>query len=260
MPETPVPAVTRTRLVTDLHALGLGCGDRVLVHSSLSAIGYVEGGPGTVVQALLDVLGPSGTLVMPSFQKGSEHVLTRQGARFDVRTSPSEMGAISEAFRKWPGVTRSLSPTHCLAGLGPDAATLLAGHEKCLVSVGHGSPFERLIGAGGRILLLGVGHGSDTTLHYVENTGGAPTVCRECFGATVVAPDGREIVVPTHPHMPGLKRCYERVEDILLAAGVQHNGPVGKATARLVDASGMNALLRDRLRHDPLFLIEVFNP
>lgn len=260
MPDTASPPVTRERLVADLRALGLADGDRVLVHSSLSSIGYVEGGPETVIQALLAVLGPAGTLVAPSFQKGSEHVLTRQGVRFDVRTSPSEMGAISEALRTWPGAVRSLSPTHCLAALGAGAAELLAGHEGCRVSVGHGSPFERLVQGGGRILLLGVGHGSNTTLHYVENTGGAPTVCRESFDAVVIDRDGREIVVPTHPHMPGLKRRYERAEEVLLAAGAQRTGVVGKATARLVDAGRMDALLRDRLRQDPLFLIEVFTP
>jgi aminoglycoside 3-N-acetyltransferase len=253
-------SVNRSRIVADLAALGLRPGDRLLVHASLSSLGVVEGGAHTVIEALLDVLGPAGTLVMPSFQKGSEHVLTRQGVVFDVRTSPSEMGAISEAFRQRPGVCRSLSPTHCLAACGPDAASLLQGHETCPVSAGRGSPFERLVQCGGRILLLGVTHGSDTTLHYVENTGGAPTVCRECFQPVVIAGDGRQIVVPTYPHMPGLRRRYERVEALLLAAGAQTNGPVGQATARLVEAGHLDALVREELRRDPLYLIEVFTP
>jgi aminoglycoside 3-N-acetyltransferase len=252
--------VSRQRIVADLRALGLSPGDRVLLHSSLSSLGFVEGGPEAVIAALLDLLGPEGTLVMPSFQMGSEHVLLRQGVRFDVRTSPSEMGAITEAFRKRPDTVRSLSPTHCLAAVGRDAAGLLAGHERCSVSAGRGTPFERLVQDCGRILLLGVTHASDTTLHYIENTGGAPTVCRECFQPVVVNPAGSERVVPTFPHMPGLKRRYERVEALLVEAGAQRNGPVGQATARLVDAGRMDELVRAELRRDPLYLIEVFTP
>ena len=252
--------ITRTDLASDLRALGLRAGDVLLVHSSLSAIGFVEGGAKTVVEAILEAIGPDGTLVAPTFQKGSEHVLVRTGVRFDVRTAPSEMGAISEAVRRWPGAVRSLSPTHSLAAVGPGAAALLAGHEQCRVSVGHGSPFERLVQGGGRILLLGVGHGSNTTLHCVENTGGAPTVCRECFEPVVIDADGREHVVPTHPHMPGLKRRYERADEVLSAAGAQRQGRIGKALARLVEAGPMADCLNERLRHDPLFLIEVFNP
>ncbi len=254
------PVVTREQIAAGLRALGLNAGDRVLLHSSLSSLGFVDGGPDAVIEALLDVLGPEGTLLMPSFQKGSEHVLLRQGVRFDVRTSPSEMGAVTEAFRCRPGVRRSLSPTHCLAGFGRDAAALLEGHERCTVSCGRGSPFERLVQRQGRVLLLGVTHASDTTLHYVENTGGAPTVCRECFHPVVVDTDGREHTVPTFPHMPGLRRRYERVEGLLLAAGAQRNGPVGQAAVRLVDAARMDALVREELRRDPLYLIEVFTP
>ena len=260
MASVVVPAVSRARLVADLGALGLRPGDRLLVHSSLSSLGFVEGGPDAVIEALLELLGPAGTLVMPSFQKGSEHVLTRQGVVFDVRTAPSEMGAISEAFRRRPGVRRSLSPTHCLAACGQDAAALLQGHETCTVSAGRGSPFERLVQSDGKILLLGVTHSSDTTLHYLENTGGAPTVCRECFRPVVIAGDGREIIVPTFPHLPGLRRRYERVETLLLEAGAQTNGPVGQATARLVEAGPMDALVRGQLQRDPLYLIEVFTP
>jgi len=256
----PRPALTREAIAADLGALGLRCGDCLLVHSSLSSLGFVEGGPETVISALLDVLGPEGTLVLPSFQKGSEHVLVRQGVRFDVRSSPSEMGAISEAFRRRPGVVRSLSPTHCLAALGRNAQALLAGHANCTVSAGRGSPFERLVQGGGRILLLGVTHASDTTLHYIENTGGAPTVCRERFSPVVIDTQGAESIVPTFPHMPGLRRRYERVEELLLTAGAQRHGRVGQATARLVQAGAMDALVRAELRRDPLYLIEVYTP
>jgi len=252
--------VTKARIADGLAQLGLQPGDTVLVHSSLSSLGRVDGGPDAVIDALLDVLGPEGTLLMPSFQSGSEHALVRSGCVFDLRTSPSELGVITEVFRRRPGVLRSISPTHCIAAAGRWAQTLLDGHQFCNVSVGHGSPYQKLVAAGGKILLLGVTHAADTTLHFVENTNGAPTVCRELHRPMAIDLDGRCWVVPTHPHVPGVKRRYPRVEDDLLAAGIQTNGTVGQALCRLVEAGPMADLIGRKIQNDPLYLIEVFCP
>ncbi len=256
----PEKGLTQTLIADDLRQMGLAAGDCALVHSSMKALGTVDGGPVTVLAALREVLGAAGTLLFPSFQKGSEHVLLRNGCVFDVRHSPTEQGLLPETFRKQPGVMRSLSPTHCLAGWGRRAAEILEGHERCVVSVGKASPFDKMIAANGKILLLGVGHAADTTLHYVENVNGAPTVCREQFAPKVIDLCGREHVVPTYPHLPGLRRAYERVEKLLLEHGAQRNGSVGAATTRLVDAALMARLVGAEIRRDPLFLIEVFNP
>jgi len=257
-PETPV--ITRARIAADLEKLGLQRGGLALVHSSLKSLGRVDGGPETVIDALLDVLGPEGLLVFPSFQKGGEHKLLREGVVFDVRSTPTGQGFLPETFRQRPCVIRSLSPTHCLAACGPGAEEFLAGHEKCTVSVGHGTPFDKFVERGGKILLLGVTHACNTMLHYVENTGGAPTVSRELFTPTVIDAAGQTHTVPTYPHMPGLRRNYERVEPELMAAGAQINGMVGQAVARLVDARAMAQHLGAKLCADPLYLIDVFNP
>jgi aminoglycoside 3-N-acetyltransferase len=254
MPET----VNKNDLVRDLRNLGLSTADTVLVHSSLSSLGHVEGGPEAVIDALLEVLGPQGTLLMPSFQQGGEHVLLRQGCTFDLRTSPSELGIITETFRRRPGVIRSLSPTHCTAGIGPRGEKLLADHQSCLVSVGRGSPYDKLVRVGGRILLLGVTHAANTTLHLLENTNGAPTVCRELFSPAVIDMSGKQWTVPTHPHMPGLKRRYERIEEDFPAAPFQHTGLVGRATARLINAQLMAEVIGNKIRENPLYLCEPF--
>jgi len=255
-----IPAVTRKRIADDLRTLGLARGNVVLMHSSLSALVRVEGGPGTVLDALLDVITPEGTLLLPSFQNGGEYDLLQKGCSFDVRSSPAELGIITETFRLRPGVIRSLSPTHCLAGIGRDAETILADHQRCSVSAGRGSPFEKFIAHNGKIILLGVTHGSNTTLHYVENISGAPTISQQLFKPVVIDRDGHSHVVPTYPHMPGLQRKYARVEDVLLAAGIQRNGNVGPAMTRLVDAPRMVDLIGQKVRQDPLYLIEVFTP
>ncbi len=252
--------VNREEIVHGLRGLGLASGDVVLMHSSLSSLGQVDGGAQTVIEALLEVLGPEGTLLMPSFQGGGEHDLLRRGCVFDLRTSPSELGLITETFRLLPNVIRSISPTHCTAGCGKRAAEILDGHQYCNVSVGHGSPYEKLVRAEGKILLLGVTHASNTTLHLVENTHGAPTICREKFNPLVIDAGGRCWTVPMHSHMPGLKRRYPRVEDELVGAGIQKNGLVGQATCRLVQAGPMAQAIGRRIRENPLYLCEVFTP
>ena len=130
--------VTRQNIVTALKKLGLKQNDIVLVHGSLSRIGLVDGGADAVIDALLEVVGGNGTLLMPSFQSGSEFFLAQSKCVFDIRNSPSELGIISETFRKRPGVIRSLSPTHCTAGIGPEHGPFLktmnsAGYQPGMV-------------------------------------------------------------------------------------------------------------------------------
>jgi len=135
-PESPARALKRTvklglRLVTkgwyteqrlrrDLEALGVRSGRVLLVHSSLSSLGVVSGGAATVIDALRALLGPEGTLVMPS------HTWDRPGRgdfAFDIGKTPSCVGAISEKFRTMPGAIRSLHPTHSVVALGPKAGS-----------------------------------------------------------------------------------------------------------------------------------------
>lgn len=251
--------ITQEHLVKDFQKLGIAVGDLLLVHASLSRIGQVDGGAQTVVDALLSAVGEQGTLLMSTFQAGSEFELLSAGLCFDVRETPSELGAITECFRKMPDAQRSLSPTYAVSGIGPRAAELLAGHEQCTVSTGHASPFEKLGEHGGKILLLGVDHSANTTLHYVENTNGAPTVSSKLFSAQVRNEQGEALTVKMFSHMPpGMQRQYPRAEALLLAAGIQRNGLIGAAESRLIDAGPMIQLLAAKVRDNPLFFIEAF--
>ncbi|MFH1969089.1 MAG: AAC(3) family N-acetyltransferase [Verrucomicrobiota bacterium] len=251
-------ALNKSDIINGLRQMGLKAGDIALVHSSLKSLGQVEGGADTVIDALLETLTSDGTLLMPSFQSGSEFYLVNRGCRFDVKNTPSECGIITEVFRRRPGVLRSLSPTHCTAACGRLAEKILAGHERCKISVGFGSPYHRLVEMDGKILLLGVTHGSNTTLHFVENTNGAPTICRQEYNPVVVDENGVELTILTFPHMPGLPRDYLKAEPLLLRAGVQANARIGMAEARLIQAGAMAALLGEKIRERPLFLIKPF--
>ena len=246
------------KLVSDLRNMGICAGDILLVHSGFRTINAEN--PLQVVEVLQSAVGSEGTLIMPSFPGGSEFMLAQAGTVVDIRNRPSDCGVITETFRKLPGVKRSLSPGHCMAAWGKRATEILAGHEKCRVSAGKGSPFEKIINAHGKILLIGTDHNHDTTLHYVENVHGAPTVCAREFYPSVIDENGSRILVPTFPHMPGLLRDYGKVEDILLQADIQQNCKFGDAEARIIDAYKMNELIGGMIEKDHTFLIKRFDP
>lgn len=184
--ELPVPKgdlLTRSSLRADLAQLGVRPGSVLLLHSSVSALGWVAGGPVAVVQALRDVLGPDGTLVVPTHTPGnSDPAIWRNppvpeswwpGIRaempaFDPILTPSQwMGSVAELVRTWPGASRSDHPQTSFAGIGPAAAEITADHRLDSM-LGEHSPLARVYALGGDVLLLGVGHGSNTSLHLAE--------------------------------------------------------------------------------------------
>ena len=163
--------VSRARLAADLRALGVEEGDVAIVHSSLSRIGFVENGPDGVIDALLDVLGPSGTLVMPClfFVGTIQGTMDALGGVFDPRTCPTTIGRIPETFRRRPGVCRSIHPTHSVCALGPKARWITEGHEECSTTFGKGTPWYKMMEADGKILGLGVNLGPVTFYHVIED-------------------------------------------------------------------------------------------
>jgi aminoglycoside 3-N-acetyltransferase len=155
----------------------------VMVHSSLSQVGWTVGGPVTVIRALLKVLEPHGTLVMPAESptmsdpanwhddrvKPEWHDTIREHLPvFDPLTTPTTMGAIPEAFRTYPGTRRSRHPLVSVSANGSRADEITAAHalEFC---EGRGTPFEKLYDLDACTLLLGVGFDRCTSLHYAES-------------------------------------------------------------------------------------------
>ena len=177
------PPNTINSLCRDLSDIGLKSGSTVMVHSSLGKVGWTVGGPVSVIRALLEVLGPEGTLVMPAESPGVSdpsgwndervkpdwHETIREHLPvFDPLTTPTTMGAIPEAFRTHPGTLRSNHPMVSVCAYGPLADEITKEHSMEFCE-GAGTPFEKLYDLDARTLLLGVGFNRCTSLHYAES-------------------------------------------------------------------------------------------
>ncbi|MFZ4507513.1 MAG: AAC(3) family N-acetyltransferase [Fimbriimonas sp.] len=247
--------VRHRQLADDLRSLGITPGTSLLVHSSLSSLGQVEGGAATVVNALLDAVGPTGNLMFPTLTGQAHHSLERP-PEFDSRNSPAWTGAIPEAARRAPGALRSLHPTHSVVCFGPDSKWLTKGHLRSESPCDRQSPYGRLADIGGRILFIGVGLQANTSFHHLEELAEVPYVLQEGkVAATLLDEKGRELSWKGRLHEWGYPRCYPLFEDELATNHILHRGVVAQAHCLLVNAGAQRAYLLPRLLRDPnLFL------
>lgn len=243
--------VTKQMIVDDLRKLGLKDGDAVLVHSSLSRIGYVEGGAETVIDALIEAVGDTGTVLVPTLT-GSEKLSAENPPVFDVRTTPCWTGTIPETFRKRPNAIRSLHPTHSVAAIGAQAVELTEGGEKATMPCCYNTPYERLIHMdNGRILMLGCGLGCCTTLHCIEELAGVPDRLLDGVAAgTVYDYDGNKITVNTRLHFYGPALNYPVMNDSYISEGIMVAGKIGEADSLLIKAKEMAEYTLEALKYD----------
>lgn len=247
--------ISETRLSEYFAALGVPQGGKVLVHSSLSSLGHVDGGADTVIDSLLAVLGPTGTLLVPTLT-GSTHFSPQNPPRFDPAQTPSWTGAIPETLRKRPNAVRSLHPTHSVAAIGADAALLLRGHAHSVTPCDEWSPYGELARRDdGYILLIGVTHASNTTFHHVEELAGLPYHMQAGFAAATVVVDGKEFTRHTMLHKYGPARNFDVMEPFFLEQGIQHTGSVGAATVRVINTPGMVRSTLRAVAADPTILL-----
>lgn len=238
-------AITQEDLENDLIRIGLRSGDVVLVHSSLSKIGYVENGAATVVRALQKIIGESGTLLMPAFPAPGRNLdyLVAHPA-FDELTTPSRMGVITEYFRKLPGTVRSLHPTDSVCANGNDALWFVEGHFNQLTPYNAQSPFRRICERKGKILMLGTTlNGACTNLHTLEDAVDFqyPVYTDKIIDVIITDRYGKQSTVKTKVHNPewSAKRNCDALKPLFIAEKVLTEGKIGEADSMLIDASLM---------------------
>jgi aminoglycoside N3'-acetyltransferase len=228
----------KSHLVRQLRVLGVEPGSVLLVHAAFSNIAPVEQGPHGLIEALLAAVGERGTLVMPSMADDDD-------TPFDRRSAACRgVGVVADSFWRMPGVVRSDSP-HAFAAIGPEAARINLPHP---VDVPHGlnSPPGRVYELDGQVLLLGVGHDADTTIHVAENIAGVRY--RQRKHATVM-----EAGQPRRYEYGETDHCCEKfslLDSWLEERGRQRRGRVGHGEARLARSRDVVAAALDRLREN----------
>jgi aminoglycoside 3-N-acetyltransferase len=235
--------MTIAQVVEQLGALGVRQGGVLLVHTSFKAVRPVEGGPLGLIAALRAAIGPQGTLVMPTMTSGE--------TVFDPRSTPTEsMGITAELFWRQPGVVRSTHPGGSFAAEGPLAEQICRPQP---LSPPHGpdSPVGHVHELDGQVLLLGVTHSEDTTLHLAEALARVPYSVSH---PTVVEVDG----VASTVMIAETDHCCTRfrlADDWLRERGLQRMGKVGNADARLVNARDVVSVALEHLAVDPLVFL-----
>lgn len=239
LPKRSGGPVTRSRLGRDLAALGLGDGDVVMFHTRMSALGYVAGGPDTVIGALLDVTWP----------QDWQDALRAEHPAYDPALSEADHnnGRLPETLRRRPGAVRSRHPDTSCAALGAAAAELMADHPWDDPH-GPGSPLARLTAHGGRVLLLGAPLDTMTLLHHAESLAQAPGKRFVDYEQPVLV-EGRRVRRRFHDIdsedgafdysavVPEGKEPFEAIAEDMLSAGLGRQGRVGAAESHLFEAA-----------------------
>lgn len=243
------------KMVRDLRSLGIKSDYTLLVHSSLSSLGYVEGGADTVIDTLMHVLS-EGTLLIPAL---SYETVTSDHSVFSIKDTPSCVGRISETFRKRRGVTRSLHPTHSVCGIGKYAAELLGSHIDTDTPAGARSPFALLPKYGGKVLMLGCGLAPNTSMHAVEEL-----VCPDYLlfpkstEYTLIDADGNTMkkkYFKHYFHRPEFNayQRYSRLENLMDIP----RGKVLEADCYVIDAKKMWEVGYKKLCEDSHYFVDV---
>jgi len=175
----------------DLKKLGIKKGDKLMVHSSLSALGYVEGGAKAICSALMETIGEEGILMMPTFNHDAPFEKGGPGY-YSPQETPTKNGIVPDTFWRMKGVYRSLNPTHPFAAWGKEAKKYVENHHQ-VTTMGKNSPLHLLEKNKGKVLLLGVDYHANTFHHTVEMTNNVPCLGKRTREYPVKLPDGKMV-------------------------------------------------------------------
>ena len=251
-------SVSLQEIVRTLRAAGVKRGDVLNVHSRLFTIGAVRDAsveeiPALYLRAFREVIGPSGTIVVPTFTTS----FGRFGTPFVLETSPSEMGVFSEHVRTSPGAARSLHPVQSLAALGRQAAALTADHP--VWNVGHDTVWERLLTHGGKFVGLGISpRRAMSFMHQVEFLACVPYLYHKILRGEVHAGGGpvdRQFLMAVRYLQYNVGYDLARLEaDLAERSAIAHR-PLGGDGVWVVPLEAAFEVAMQGLRKDPYYLL-----
>jgi aminoglycoside 3-N-acetyltransferase len=247
--------ITQSQLVDELKALGVAAGQIVMVHASVKAIGKIMGGPNVIVQALLDTLTPTGTLMMyvgwediPDFVSNLPPAIQQkyyaEHPPFDPRIARAvrDHGILAEIVRGWPDAHRSMNPEASVAAIGARAEWITQDHSLDY-GYGVGSPLAKLVEARGQILMLGAPLDTLTLLHYAENRARMRHK-RIIHYSCPILREGKSVWVEIEDYDTGEPHgdyTFEEIARAYLALGKGEQGVIGNAPSSLFDATDLSA-------------------
>lgn len=273
----------KQQLKDQLESMGLKGDETILIHSSMKSIGEVDGGADAVLDAWMEYF-KDGLLLLPTH---TWKTVNADNPVYNPQTTPSCVGLLTNMFMKRDGVIRSLHPTHSMAGYGKSAAEYLAGEEYNNTPCTPGGCYDRLKDAGGKVLLVGVGHERNTYIHSVEEVLNVPNRLSDMPMELVIEllkedednkklpyynkADGwkkcidsnggydnnnklcRKVYVRKHynAQQPHISEDFVKLNQIFLDSGVVKNVKFGDADSLLCDAKGMFNVVRQVIAPDP---------
>lgn len=249
--------LTLTDLVDGFRALGVEAGDTLLVHSSYKSFGPVDGGPQTVVRALELAVDTEhdGTLVMPTFNFGFN-----KGEPWDVRTTPSKMGVLTELARQDPRAKRVFHPFYSFAVLGKHAEML--GGLRYKSAYERNSVFGKLRDLDGKIMVIGLSYtNSMTFFHHIEQMEGVDYRFLKQFTGEVTDADGRTYTDTFEMLVRDIDKGVITEVDpmgfLMEEKGVIQVRKIGEADVKLMKANEVYAFTAREMRRDPHLLYQI---
>ncbi len=265
----------KQQLKNQLESMGLKGDETILIHSSMKAIGAVDGGADTVLDVWMEYF-KNGLLLLPTH---TWKTVNADNPVYNPYTTPSCVGLLTNMFMKRDGVIRSLHPTHSMSGYGKNAAEYLAGEEYNNTPCTPGGCYDRLKEVGGKVLLVGVGHERNTYIHSVEEVLNVPNrlsdmpmelvieLQEESNNSGKLPPYNRDegwkkhtdnklcrkVYVRKHynAQQPHISEDFVKLNQIFLDSGVVRKVKFGDADSLLCDAKGMFNIVRQVIAPDP---------
>jgi aminoglycoside 3-N-acetyltransferase len=243
------------KIASGIRELGVLLEDTILVHSSFKSLGYIPGGIETVIQGFLEAIGPEGTLLLPGLSLG-----LNPSEIFDVRSTPSNVGAIPEYFRTREGTSRSLHPSHSVCAIGKRTNELLDDHGLDNTPCGRHSPFRKLAETNGKIVMLGCGLKPNTTMHALEEYVEPPYLYGPARIYTIRNHQGNTFQKEYRTHgfkIHGYAQRYDKVMELDFGSFLR-KGRVLQAITFVLDAPLLKNAVLNKLKEDPNYFVEEF--
>ncbi len=245
---------TKEQLEEQICQMGVLPTDTVLIHTSMKAIGEVEGGADTVIDAFAECLH-DGLLLVPTHTWG---IVNKDQPVYDVRTSVPNIGALPRVAAQRQDGVRSLHPTHSIWARGKGAEDFIRGEELAESPGPVNGAWSRLADVHAKILLLGVAHNRNTFIHSIDELAQLPDrIGKEPYEVIIIDHEGNAHVHPMHPHQcswtDDVSQYYPIFEKPLIELGAQTMGVLGNAEVRIVDAHKCQQIILRIYQRSPDF-------